>query len=176
MRPYAGPSRRGIDPRALTGKVMCGYQGWFTTPGDGSGRGWRHYPARGQFKPGFCGIDLWPDMSELDKEEKFPTPFLHADGRIAHVFSSDNRKTVLRHFQWMQQYGIDGVFVQRFLVELGNPSCDRVLGHVRASAAKTGRVYAICYDLTGASKDRLYDLVVGDWRRLVDQQKVTKDD
>src|SRR5260370_641366 len=45
----------------------------------------------------------------------------------------------------------------------------------RASAARPGRVYAICYDLTGASKDRLYDLVVGDWRRLVDQQKVTKD-
>src|SRR5579884_190632 len=65
MGPYAGPSARGLDRSTLTGKVMCGYQGWFTTPGDGSGRGWRHYPARGQFKPGFCGIDLWPDVSEL---------------------------------------------------------------------------------------------------------------
>ena len=47
-----------VDATALRGKVLCGYQGWFTAPGDGSGRGWRHYPARGQFRPGFCGIDL----------------------------------------------------------------------------------------------------------------------
>src|SRR5262245_4691838 len=57
LRPYDGPSAPGVDCSTLTGKVMCGYQGWYTTPEDGSGRGWRHYPAKGQFKPGFCGID-----------------------------------------------------------------------------------------------------------------------
>ena len=96
---------------------MCGYQGWFTTPGDGSDRGWRHYSSKGQFKPGSCNIDLWPDMSELDEDEKYPTSFQHKDGRPAAVFSSYQRKTVLRHFRWMEQYGIDGVFVQRFAVE-----------------------------------------------------------
>ena len=55
----------------------------------------------------------------------------------------------------MSKYGIDGAFVQRFLVNLGSKSFDRVLGHARASAAKTGRVYAICYDLTDAPKDKL---------------------
>ena len=64
MRPYDGPSTAGVDCSTLTGKALCGYQGWFTTPGDGSRRGWRHYPASGQFKPGFCGIDLWPDVTE----------------------------------------------------------------------------------------------------------------
>src|SRR5438552_963586 len=73
MQPYAGPSTPGVDCSTLTGKVLCGYQGWFTVPEDGSGRGWRHYPARGQFKPGFCGIDLWPDVSELDEDEKHAT-------------------------------------------------------------------------------------------------------
>jgi hypothetical protein len=76
----------------------------------------------------------------------------------------------------MEQYGIDGAFVQRFLVDLKNPSSDLVLGNVRASAAKTGRVYAVCYDLTGAPKERLYDLLIGDWKRLVDQKKVTQDE
>ncbi|HEV3257413.1 MAG TPA: hypothetical protein VG013_11070, partial [Gemmataceae bacterium] len=82
MRPYDGPSARGVNRSTLTRKVMCGYQGWFTAPGDGSGRGWRHYPFKGEFKPGLCGIDLWPDVSELGDGEKYATPFRHADGRV----------------------------------------------------------------------------------------------
>src|SRR5690349_22216817 len=99
MQPYAGLSVKGVDCSTLTGKVMCGYQGWFTAPGDGSGRGWRHYPSRGGFKPGSCNIDLWPDVSDLDGDEKFDTPFRLADGKPAVVFSSHNAKTVLRHFR-----------------------------------------------------------------------------
>jgi hypothetical protein len=75
----------------------------------------------------------------------------------------------------MKEYGIDGAFLQRFLVELGDPSVDTVLGHVRAAAEKTGRGYAICYDLSGAPKEKLYDRLTADWKRLVDDQKVTKD-
>src|SRR5439155_7651381 len=109
MRSYAGPAEGKLDHTTLVGKVLCGYQGWFTAPGDGSGRGWRHYPAGGQFKPGSCGIDLWPDVTELDDDEKYPTPFRLPDGKAAPVFSSYNGKTVLRHFQWMREHGIDGV-------------------------------------------------------------------
>jgi hypothetical protein len=75
----------------------------------------------------------------------------------------------------MRQYGLDGVFLQRFLVELGDPSTNLVLGHVRAAAEKTGRVYAICYDLSGARDDRLVERLSSDWRKLVDELKVTKD-
>ena len=53
-------------------------------------------------------------MSELSEEEKYPTPFVHADGSTAHLFSPYNKKTLERHFLGMQQYGIDGVFLQRF--------------------------------------------------------------
>jgi hypothetical protein len=66
--------------------------------------------------------------------------------------------------------------VQRFLVNTHNPSFDRVLDHVRASAAATGRVYALCYDLSGAPKEKAYDLLVADWKRLVDELKVTRDE
>ena len=54
------------EPATLFGKVMCGYQGWFATPTDGSGLGWVHY---GFNQPGQCHIDLWPDVSELGADE-----------------------------------------------------------------------------------------------------------
>ena len=60
MVPYNGPSEKGVDPKTLTGKVMCGYQGWFAAEGDACGRGWYHWSGRDGFKPGSCKIDLWP--------------------------------------------------------------------------------------------------------------------
>src|SRR3569623_956538 len=86
LAPYRGDSNPGVDRSTLTGKVMCGYQGWFAAEGDGSQRGWRHYPFRGRFEPSSCTIDLWPDVSELADGEKFATPFRPADGRTAYVF------------------------------------------------------------------------------------------
>jgi hypothetical protein len=178
MRSYRGPSKTGVDRSTLTSKIVCGYQGWFTAPGDGSGRGWRHYPARGQFKPGRCGIDLWPDVSELDDDEKYPTPFRHKDRRAAYVFSSHNRKTVLRHFRWMQQYGIDGVFVQRFGVETIQPldlrHANAVLSHCREGANRSGRCYAVMYDLSGLPKGGVRH-VIEDWKLLVSRMKIGKD-
>jgi hypothetical protein len=169
---------RIVDATSLKGKVLCGYQGWFRCPSDPAGGGWRHWsrdPAK--LGPGTVSVEMWPDMSEYAADEKFPVPgFTYPDGQAAHLFSSAHPKTVERHFRWMEQYGIDGVFVQRFLVEVGDPSTDRVLGHVRSAAAQTGRVYAICYDLSGASKEKLYDRLVADWKRLVDEQKVTQDE
>ncbi len=178
LRPYDGPSAPGVNRSTLTGKVMCGYQGWFTTPADGSGRGWRHYPARGQFQPGACSIDLWPDVSELDADEKYPTPFRHADGQVAPVFSSHNQKTVLRHFRWMQQYGIDGVFVQRFAVETLRPLDLRhgntVLAHCREGANRHGRCYALMYDLSGLPKGGTRH-VIEDWKLLVSKMRLGQD-
>jgi hypothetical protein len=178
MRPYDGPSTRGVDCSTLAGKVLCGYQGWFTAPGDGSGRGWRHYAVRGEFRPGSCGIDLWPDVSELDEDERYPTPFRHRDGRVAEVFSSHNRETVLRHFRWMRQYGIDGVFVQRFGVETLDPKglahANAVLGHCREGANRSGRCYAVMYDLSGLPEGGVRH-VVEDWKLLVDRMRLGHD-
>lgn len=178
MKPFDGKTSGAVDHSTLTGKVMCGYQGWFAAEGDGSGRGWRHYTARHKFEPGSCSIDLWPDLTEFDDDEKFATTFRHANGRIAHVFSSTCRKTVQRHFQWMQHYGIDGVFVQRFAVETtqtkGLRQCNTVLAHCREAANLHGRVYAVMYDLSGLPEGCM-QTVIDDWKLLIDRMHIGKD-
>lgn len=168
----AARSSEGVDRRTLVGKVMAGYQGWFNAPGDGAGRGWVHFGRRGRFAPDACTIDLWPDVSELSKAERFPTPFENEDGSAAEVFSSHHPKTVDRHFQWMQQFGIDGAFVQRFAVTTRTVSgfhhCNQVLANCRAAANRHGRCYAVMYDLSGLQANET-TRVIADWRLLVDR-------
>jgi hypothetical protein len=166
-----------IDPKSLRGKVLCGYQGWFRCPDDPAKEGWRHW-SRDAKKIGLGSLtfEMWPDMTEYEDDEKYPAPgFTNPDGKPAHLFSSANPKTVDRHFRWMQQYGIDGVFLQRFVVDLNDRSVDQELANVQKSANRTGRVFALCYDLTGAPKDKVYDLLTADWKKLVDETRITQD-
>jgi hypothetical protein len=178
MHPYEGKSVRGVDASTLTGKVMCGYQGWFACPGDGAGRGWYHWGKGKRFEPGFCTIDLWPDVSELDADERFATAFRHADGRPAEVYSPLIRKTVVRHFRWMKDYGIDGVFVQRFGGEVrraaGLNHFNTVLANCRAGANLHGRAWAVMYDLSGLPAGGT-QVIIDDWKLLVDRMKLGRD-
>lgn len=181
------PEVQRVDASTLTGKVMCGYQGWFRTPGDGEKLSWKHYrnPTTGRFKPGEAGIEYWPDLTGFGDHERFDTDFRHADGSVAQVFSSAVRDTVVRHFQWMREYGIDGVFVQRFATEVTNPqggradhdesrSVTKVLEHCRIGAARHGRTYAVMYDLSNMSAARIAS-VKDDWRFLVRELGILKD-
>lgn len=178
MKPFAGTSEKVVDRSTLTGKVMCGYQGWHAAEGDGCGRGWYHWAGKDGFKPGSANIDLWPDVSELDADERYPTAFRTKDGKVAEVYSAFNAKTVLRHFKWMQEYGIDGAFVQRFAVEVfGTPGLrqfNTVLGHCREGANKYGRTYAVMYDLSGMRAGQM-GKVVEDWKLLIEKMRITKD-
>jgi hypothetical protein len=179
MKPYAGPPAANPPAPGLVGKVMTGYQGWFNTPHDGAGLGWRHYPRRGEFRPGRASIDLWPDLDEYSDHEKFATPFRHADGRPAYVFSSHHRLTVGRHFRWMREYGIDGAFVQRFVVATAGAAdlrhCNTVLANCREAANREGRAYALMYDLSGLKADGI-ERCIADWSLLVDRMRLGRDD
>ena len=171
------------NPEGLTGRVVAGYQGWFRAEGDGSGLGFSHYSGDGGFEPGKCSIDLWPDLSEFDDDEKYPTPFRHADGSVAHVFSSLNPKTVGRHFRWMREFNIDGVFVQRFAVHGAKPHHDfrrlkfdnRKLMLCRDAAIQNGRCYALMYDLSGIA-DEDFDRLAEDWKQLRRRMQLGTDD
>ena len=167
-----GPSLKAGE-KSLFGTVMCGYQGWFSTPGDGASLGWRHY---GFEKAGQCHIDLWPDVSELDKDELFDTPLKFAGGKMAQVFSSANGKTVARHFRWMKDAGIDGVFLQRFGASLrdekSRANADRVLSQVQKAAEAAGRTFCVMYDLSGMRAGEIEKVVMQDWKRLRQELRV----
>ncbi|MEP6670590.1 MAG: glycoside hydrolase family 71/99-like protein [Chthoniobacter sp.] len=179
LAPYAGESVRGVDTSTLTSKVMCGYQGWFNCEGDGANRGWAHWvKGRGIPSPSNVKVDLWPDVSELGADERFDTAFHHTDGQPAQVFSSFKQATVLRHFQWMREYGVDGAFVQRFAAGARSADFQRqnntVLAHCREGANRHGRAYALMYDLSGLAAGHMDD-VMDDWRQLRTRMKLGED-
>ena len=176
---HASPTPPVVDATTLTGKVMCGYQGWFNATGDGAGRGYHHWSRSGNRQPcpDTITFDLWPDLSEFPDEERFPTQFKHADGSPAEVFSSFLQPTVHRHFEWMREYGIHGVFLQRFIATLDHPPHklhnDTVLDHVRTGAEKSGRVFALMYD-TSALKPGQHHRLLDDWRALLRDTRLTE--
>lgn len=170
------PAAENPSPTSLTGKVMCGYQGWFTAVGDGTGLGWHHY---GFEKDGECHIDVWPDLEGFGDDERFDTPFKHEDGSTAQVFTSAHPRTTLRHFEWMRDHDIDGVFLQRFGSSLRSPKIrafrDLVEENVRTAARETGRVWALMYDLSGLKAGEIRSIVMQDWKRQIKERRITED-
>lgn len=156
------------------GLVMAGYQGWFNCEGDGADRGWTHYSKKGKFEDGSCTIDYWPEMDEY--KVKYKTPFKLPDGSPAYVFSSFDESTVDLHFKWMKEYGVDGVFMQRFFSVLTSENRinhnDKVLASAIKAANKYGIAISLMYDL-GSMEDDKYQLVMEDWKHLVDDLKLT---
>lgn len=174
---------RVVDATSLRGRILCGYQGWFRCPGDAADMGWVHWSRDStRLSPGLLTFEMWPDVSDYSAKERYPAPgFTYPDGRQAELFSSDDAATVLRHFEWMRDYGIDGAWLQHFLVDLPGgpqpnryPSRRRVLSHVRAAALQTGRTWALSYDIAGMPTDRIFDVLTTDWRKEVDE-RVTAD-
>ncbi len=180
VAPYKGSVVKGVDATTLDGKVMCGYQGWFGSPGDGSVESsWRHWTKhKGSFSDDNAKVDLWPDVSELTSAERFSTGFKLPDGSPAEVFSAYMKPTVLRHFKWMQDYGIDGVFVQRFASSIRTARnldfCNTVLANCREGANLHGRTYAVMYDLSGLPAGHIEE-VMNDWRSLRKKMLITED-
>lgn len=164
---FAGTSARAadrVDPGTLTGKMIVGYQGWFNCPNDGAGVGWGHWMAG--LAP---AVDMLPDMSDFPAADRCPSSMKNADGRPLDLFTNHDVATVNRHFAWMQQYGLDGVALQRFATALLKPQTlknhDIVLDNVRRAAEDHGRVFFVMYDLSGMKSADL-PLVVQDWARL----------
>src|SRR5438270_477210 len=167
---------QAVDPSALKGKVLLGYQGWFRCPGGGtSGTNWSHWTSSGMPTAASISIDMYPDTREFEAGEACAIPGMMVGGNPAYLFSAGNSKTVARHFRWMRDYGLDGVLVQRFVTDLTGDynAGDVVLKNVMAAAAQYGRVFAIEYDISGANPATVLGSLQQDWNYLVNVLQVT---
>ena len=167
-----------VDPSTLDRKMLLGYQGWFACPGDGSPvNAWIHWFRSQTPAATNATVDFLPDMSEYDPDERFNTLMTLSNGTPVSVYGPAKQKTVLRHFKWMRDYHIDGVFLQRFCSELGNSSFfawrNQVTSNVWAGAEAYGRTFAIMYDISGQPASTLVSTLTNDWNFLVGTMKVT---
>lgn len=162
-----------VDATTLHKKVLCGYQGWFRCPGDGASQ-WIHWSrSTSTIASNTLTFEMWPDMSEYT--HKYAAPgFTHPGGTQAYLFSSQDQQTVDRHFDWMMDYGIDGIFLSRFVVTVANHPTN-IVNNVRNAANRTGRTWALEYDLTGQPTNTVFAQLTNDWRWLVDNLHITDD-
>ncbi len=118
----------------------------------------------------------WPDVSEYEKT--YPASLTNQDGTTVRVFSSVDQSTTDLHFHWMEQYGIDGAFVQRFFSGLRSPERRQksrtVLANALKASQKYGRAISVMYDLSGLKNNgEDCSAIIQDWKELVDELKVT---
>lgn len=171
-------AERTVDPTTMDRKLLMGYQGWFACPGDGSRPNrWVHWFRKNSPTADNVTVDFWPDVSELEADELFATGMTLPDGSPAKVYSAFKQKTVLRHFRWMQENDLDGVFLQRFTSELRDPAFfalrNQVLKNVQTGAETCGRVFAVMYDISGQPTNTLVETLKGDWNILTRSLRVT---
>jgi hypothetical protein len=162
------------------GLVMAGYQGWHGTPGDGCphnpAEGWPHYANVAQhpfvFEPGVLrnNIDFWPDVSEYEQTYAAPG-FTSPDGSTPRLYSSYDASTVNLHFRWMKEYGVDGVFMQRFVSQITDNAAlshsNKVLESAMMASNVHARAISIMYDMVGMTAGTSVEVVLNDARQLV---------
>jgi hypothetical protein len=167
-----------VDASTMTGKLLMGYQGWFAYPGDGSANSaWIHWFRSQNPVATNATVDFWPDVSELDPDELFATSMTYPNNAPAKLYSAYNPKTVLRHFKWMRDNHLDGVFLQRFSGGLSDASTfarlNKVANNVRAGADAYRRVFAMMYDISGQPTNTLVSTLTNDWLYLVNTLQIT---
>lgn len=152
----------------IIGKLIVGYQGWFTCKGDGSPRNsWVHWGGNPP-APGNLHFDLYPDMREYTTT--YQTGFANlGNGQPATLFSSYDTQVVNKHVEWMQQYGIDVVALQRFSsgVKPGTAHKahkDGIALKIKNACETYGRKFYMMYDLSDMAMDTAFiDILRKDW-------------
>ncbi len=162
------------EAQSVAGKVICGYQGWFSCYGDGSPiERWFHwsfsnYRSDTRPSPGNVHVDIYPNISEYSAASLFQTNFANMpDGSASKLYSSWKPDVIDKHLEWMQQHEIDGIALQRFISEtfdgVFKTTRDSISARVKRTAEKYQRIFYIMYDVSGLS-DTKFDSIKNDWQ------------
>ncbi|MGD2090999.1 MAG: DUF4214 domain-containing protein [Candidatus Aminicenantes bacterium] len=155
--------------------VMAGYQGWFATPANNIIKRWYHWCKRDEPKPGgFTSFELYPDLSQYQAGDLYQTGYadLHGGGQSL-LYDSDGDGVVGLHFQWMKEYGLDGIALQRFVGSLNNRKLrnwrNSTATRVRNFSGTTGKSFYIMYDITGYKK-KLVKTILKDVKKILKKE------
>jgi hypothetical protein len=174
---YQVAAQDTVDATTLNCKYMFGYQGWQRAQGDGCNSGWFHWIRSGSVPDGTnMTVDIFPDLTECTSSELYTTNMHYSNGSVVGLYSTCNETTILRHFKWMKDYQVDGVWVQRFGPKnIGwTQSTNKTLLSCMKGAQTYGRVFTVMYDISGANNSTLFNDLTSDWMYLVDTFKVTQ--
>ena len=167
--PHAG----GSAYSEFVGKSVAGYQAWFRVAG--RYEFWHHWgndavaPDGTRWpRPNNHTFVIYPDVSFYDDADLAQTGFADlGNGEPARLYNAASPSVIAKHFALMQQHGIDGVAVQRFLgpemrTIANNPAA--TLLSIRSQAENNSRLFYICYDITSNGLESTWaDLIRFDW-------------
>jgi len=137
-----------VDSSTIKGKVFAGYQGWA-----GSDDKWKHWFNDNKPDATHAHFEMIPSMDEYPHSTLRETDVKYTNGKKLSLYENGREGVVDLHFKWMQDYGLDGVFLQRFGSSGHN---NDILKQVDAAAKKHGRIYAVEWDI-GQRTDHSWD-------------------
>jgi len=145
-----------VNASTIRNKVLVGYQGW-----DGARNTWDHWSKDGKApNPSAKNehFEMVPQIGEYPVGARVATDFKYiGNGSVVKLYENAADGVVDLHFRWMRDYGMDGALIQRFISECTKPGKaltqrNLILQQMDVAAAKYGRVYAMMWDMSGASK------------------------
>ncbi|MGE3974824.1 MAG: glycoside hydrolase family 71/99-like protein [Bdellovibrionales bacterium] len=163
----------GFQPMDFRNMVLAGYQGWFSTPGDGQLNRWGHWSAGNSPAPNRITFEQYPNVSEYPAASLVTTDLGPlGNGQPSKLFSSFHPGVVDTHFRWMSEYGIDGVCSGRFMVATYSSvelaARNKMVELIKKYAHYYRRYFYISYDLTNARLDSLEADLTRDWTNELD--------
>lgn len=142
-----------ISYDSYRGLAMAGYQGWFTSVSsyiDVDNVGAR--------------VSMLPDATEYPDAHEVPVKL--SDGSNLKLPLPADYSTVDVHFRWMKEYGLDGVFMQRFLPNIGRDHYMKVMDNAMSCAERYDRAICIMYDLSGGENGTMDKILLDDLDEL----------
>ena len=168
------------DTNNVIGAGVFGYQMWFSAGDDG----WVHWGEGSHANPvpgnGNHHTDMYPYLQDyIDNGAKLSESGLAdlGNGDKALLFTSKDPAVVETHFQWISEYGIDCMAIQRFGCgfQYQVETSKNHLVTAQKMAEKYDKSIYVMYDVTGQgelSYDELYKRITTDFVLNVEQSGV----